>query len=95
MSNEETYTFRCWRIRADMLAEIKAYLDYGIRPCDFLAAIICDEPLSKIALLGDDDNLKNLMAFCSYFYSEVPTLAWHSRENMEAWIVSKSQAGNN
>ena len=94
-NNEEEYHFGCWRIRADMLASIRRYVEQGIRPCDFLTAIICDEPLSVIATLGDTDNLKNLMAFVSYFYNEVPTRAWHSRENMEAWIASKSQARNN
>ena len=72
-----------------MMGGIFRYIEHGIRPGDFLQAVICNS-LSDATITADDENLRNLPAFGYYFYMEVPT-ALRGKENMEAWIKIKRE----
>lgn len=72
-----------------MMGGILRYIEHGVRPGDFLQAVICDS-LSDATITADDENLRNLPAFGYYFYMEVPT-GLRGKENMEAWIKVKQE----
>jgi hypothetical protein len=84
----ETYFFREFRIRHDMLDAIRRYIDDRIPPGSFLTAVICND-LREAVGRADDDNLAHLPAFIGYFYNEAPSRCWGSEEKMQAWLEQK------
>ncbi len=86
-----TYQFRGFYIPDRMMDSIRRYVDSGVPPGDFLAAIICND-LSEAVGRADDENLGNIPAFVSYFYNEAPSRCWHSRGNMLAWMAKFREA---
>lgn len=84
----DSYFFRDFRIRPDMLDAIRRYIDDRIEPGHFLAAVICND-LNEAVGRADDGNLSNLPAFVAYFYNEAPSQCWGSKEQMGAWLEGK------
>lgn len=84
------YKFDEFYIQDHMMEGIKRYVEDGIKPGDFLQAVICNN-LSKAVWRADKKNMKNLIAFVAYFYNEVPSTIHGSKENMEAWIELKRE----
>lgn len=81
-----SYKFREFEIRPDMVKAIRLYVDKGFEPGDFLTAVICNN-LSEAIGRADSDNMRNLPAFVAYFYNECPAPCWGSRAKMDAWIA--------
>ena len=79
------YQFQEWTMRADMVDAVKRYVNDRLPPGDFLAAVICNN-LSEAIGRADMDNMRNIPAIAAYFYNEVPTSAWGSKEKMQAWL---------
>jgi hypothetical protein len=71
-------------IPARMMSAIKSYVEKGEIPGDFLQAVICNN-LKDACGRADRENLRNLPAYVSYFFNEVPSTCWGSREKMLAW----------
>lgn len=90
----ETYRHGEFYIPQYMVPAIKAYIDDGIIPGDFLQAVICNK-FSEVCALADDENIRNLAAYAVFFYNEVPGIAWGSKENMIAWNELKSKERSN
>lgn len=84
------YTFNEFYIQDHMMEGIKRYVEDGIRPGDFLTAIICND-LTNSVWRADETNMRNIPAFVEYFYNRVPLSIWKSKENMEAWIELKQE----
>ncbi len=85
----QDYIFRQeFRVRAQMMEAIHRYIDDKIYPGSFLQAIISNN-LKEAVGCADDDNLRNIPAFVSYFYNEAPTNCWGSKEIMASWIKSE------
>jgi hypothetical protein len=84
----ETYFFRDFRIRPDMLDAIQRYIDDRIPPGPFLTAVICND-LREAVWRADDDNLAHLPAFIGYLYNEAPACCWGSKEIMDRWLGGK------
>jgi hypothetical protein len=82
------YTFRFWRIRADMVEALEAYVQDGIPLGDFLQAVICND-FKAAAGRADDDNLMNLPAFAAYMVNEMPMMSHGSREHYTVWLARK------
>lgn len=82
------YLFREWAIPSHMMAAIRRYIEYGIKPGDFLTAIICNDFQDAVGR-ADDENIRNLPAYAAYLYSEAPTECHGSPEKMRAWISAK------
>lgn len=82
------YTFRDFYISDNMLDAIKRYIEHGIEPGSFLTAIITNNLNSAVAY-ADDENIKNIPAFVSYFYNHAPSNCWGSIDNMDGWMIKK------
>ena len=65
------YRFKEFYISDHMMDGLQRYLIEGIRPGDFLQAIICH---------------RNLPAYADYIYNRVPSGCHGSEERMESWI---------
>ncbi|MDP3703891.1 MAG: hypothetical protein Q8R78_05845 [Candidatus Omnitrophota bacterium] len=85
-----SYEFRQFRISDHMMDAIRRYIDEGLRPGDFLTAVI-DNDLKEAVSRADDENLANLPAFICYFYNEAPAGCWGSRENRLAFLKKHSE----
>lgn len=70
-----------------MRGGIERYLKHGIRPGDFLCAVI-QNSLSEACKYADSENLQNIPAYVDYFYNEAPLICWGSKEKMEKWMKS-------
>jgi len=84
-STTDFYTFRGFYIPKRMEPTIRKYIKEGIIPGRFLCAIITND-LIKACSYADDENLRNIPAYVSYFYNEAPIKCWGSREIMEKWV---------
>lgn len=84
------YTFNEFYIQDHMMEAIKRYVEDGIKPGDFLQAIICND-LKETIWRADEKNQKNLTAFVAYFYNEVPASIYGTKEKMETWINFKQE----
>lgn len=88
VSSDPAYECRGYVIPARMMSALKRYVDHGIKPGDFLVAIISNDLKSAI-FHADDENLPNLSAYVSYLYLEAPGNCWGSRQKMLDWINIK------
>ena len=79
------YTFNEFYIPERMMGGIRRYIEHGIKPGEFLTAVICNN-LSDAVGKADEENMRNLPAYAAYFYNYADLRCWKSRENMEAWI---------
>lgn len=82
------YTFREHVINNKMMNSILRYIEHGIRPGDFLQAVIRND-LANAVGYADEHNLANLPAYVGYFYNEAPSLCWGSQDHMDQWIDKK------
>ena len=69
-----------------MMGGIRRYVDQGIKPGNFLFAVICNDLKGAVGY-ADAENLANLPAFVSYFYNDAPSPCWGSPEKATAWMA--------
>ena len=81
--NMEKYT-----IPKYMKEGILRYLEKGIRPGDFLTAVICNDLRGALAH-ADDINIVLLPNYVRYFNWEAPSECWGSPEKMKKWILKR------
>jgi len=64
---------------------MQRYLEYGIRPGDFLYLILCND---FVHALGQADviNTARIVDYAKFLYLEVPSGCWGSVEKVTAWI---------
>lgn len=82
---DDTYRWAGFYIPSRMMSAIERYANWGIPPGGFLTAVICNDLFNAVGL-ADKENLVNLSAYVSYFYNEVPSQCWGSKEKMTAWV---------
>ena len=87
------YTFKQFYIPERMMAGITRYIEQGIKPGNFLSAIIQND-LNEAVSRADDDNLMNLPAYVGYFYNEAPSGCYGSPEIMDAWLARFHDGGD-
>jgi len=87
------YTFQNFYIPDRMMPGIRRYIEDHIPPGHFLQAVICNK-LKEAVMLADDENIRNLPAYASYFYNKAPIECWGSEEKMKAWINAGSGVDN-
>lgn len=78
------YIFRSFYIPERMQESVDRWVEYGILPGNFLRAII-ENNLKDAVAYADDENIKNIPAFVSFFYNMAPAECWGSREKMMKW----------
>jgi len=82
------YLFNQFVIRDDMVDSLRAYIDKRADPGDFLLAVL-EDSLGRAVGSADRDNMENLPAFAVWLYNEAPSIAWGSREKVQAWLSGK------
>lgn len=81
----DKFKFRDFFIPGYMHDSIEEYVQLGVKPGDFLCAVISNN-LKEAVMYADDINLSNLPAYVNYFYNYAPLECWGSRIEMERWI---------
>lgn len=69
-----------------MMAALADYIERGLKPGDFLCAVIRNDMVEARAR-ADIGNLRALQAYAAYLYDEAPAECWGSAEKMEAWMA--------
>lgn len=70
--------------------DIAEYLVWGKIPGDFLQAIIRKDYIGAMQH-ADDQNLWLIPVYHSFFYNNVPALAWGSTEKMYEWAKYRQE----
>jgi hypothetical protein len=72
-------------IPARMGGGITRYIENGIPPGSFLAAVISNNLVGAFGR-ADAENRDNLYAYVEYFYNHAPCSCWGSKEAYHAWL---------
>ena len=67
---------------------VQRYIEDGIKPGDFLTAVITNN-LKETVYRADDDMIKIIPQIVFWFYNEAPYECWGSEDNMWKWIQTK------
>ena len=73
-----------------MQAALRRYVLQGIKPGDFLTAVICNDLRNAVGR-ADAVNLPLLKLYVQWFYNVAPGACWGSLENMNEWINARNQ----
>lgn len=73
-----------------MQAALRRYVVEGLKPGDFLTAVICNDLRNAVGR-ADADNLPLLKTYVQWFYNIAPGSCWGSREHMDEWMNARSQ----
>lgn len=84
----EDYTHDRYVVPGHLVDRIRAYVDDGCLPGDFLQAVLHNDFAQTVGR-ADDTNLANLPAFAAYMYNEVPMVCWGSVEKVQTWVDEK------
>jgi hypothetical protein len=69
---------------------LRRYLIHGIRPGQFLQAVLSNNLIGAIAR-GDVKNLEGLVVLVRYLVHHAPAQAWGSPEAVAAWIAARGR----
>lgn len=64
---------------------VKLYIEQGIPVGDFLQAVIENNLIEAVGH-ADSQNIRILKDIVLFFYWEVPSICWGSKEKYEEWI---------
>ena len=88
------YTFREFYIPERMMGGLTRYIEEGIEPGHFLAAVICND-LREAVGRADDENIRNIPAYLGYLYNKAPSGCWGSKTNFVNWLKMKAEERKN
>jgi len=71
---------------------LKRYIENGIRPGDFLYAVLCND-LVAAYLNADDTNRKYLGNYAWWLIQECPIGAWGDKDTVEKWMTDGGLEG--
>ena len=89
-ADEQLYVCGNFYIPKRMMAGLERYRDDKIAPGGFLVALLKND-LSAAVQMADDENIRNLPAFMSYLYNELPAGSYGSKWLVEKWLDSKKK----
>lgn len=75
-----------------MQESLDAYKQKGQRPGSFLYKVLLND-LVGAAGQADDINKHCLFAYAQWLFNDLPTAAWRTEENIEAWIAAGGMEG--
>jgi hypothetical protein len=78
------YALGRYQIPIRMYSGIIRWIQDGVKPGQFLTAII-ENDLRLAVNLADDENIFRLVAYVKFFYNAAPTGCWGSKELVELW----------
>jgi len=77
-----------------MVDSIKRYLEAGIKPGDFLTAVL-ENNLTESFARADSINQIHMLDWVKFLCSELPLGCWGSREKVKNWIDKKRKEREN
>lgn len=77
------------QIPQHMQLALRRYVLEGIKPGDFLTAVICND-LRNAVFRADDENYPLLKLYLQWFYNISPESCWGSPEKMGAWMHERA-----
>lgn len=90
----ELYTFQDFYIPERMMPGIKSYIEERLLPGNFLRGVISND-LKTAVMYADEENIRNLPAYVSYFYNHAPMDCWGSEEAMRRWVENDTTPPDN
>jgi hypothetical protein len=75
-----------------MWGAFERYLEHGISPGSFAAAVLSND-LRGAVERADDENIQLLLEYIRFLYNCVPGSCWGSVEKFEIWIMKGGFAG--
>lgn len=81
----QTYSFRGQSIPKYMHQGIVNYVNHKVIPGDFLLSVLQND-LKNAVGYADDENIHLLPVYVAFFYFNIPSVAWGSKEAVEKWI---------
>jgi hypothetical protein len=82
------YTYRDFFIPDYMVEGLDLWIDHGVLPGSFLTAVLCNDLMDAFAR-ADENNIRQLPAYCAYLYNQAPPHCFGSKERVRAWIEFK------
>lgn len=82
----EGFEFRDWHIPSRMVDGIVNYVEKGIPPGDFLAAVFSNDFI-EVVKRADDENMRNLPAYVAWIWMEAPGNCHGSRKIVAEWCA--------
>jgi len=86
LDEHDIFRFLEFYIPTRMVSGINRWILFGTMPGDFLQAVIAND-LREACMRADDENIRNLPAYVSYFYNCAPIGSWGSYANRAMWEV--------
>lgn len=77
-------------IPARMQASLRRYVLHGVRPGDFLQAVIANNLRAAVGH-ADDENLPLLKLYVQWFYNVAPPGCHGTAANMQEWMTARQQ----
>jgi hypothetical protein len=68
-----------------MLGALQRYVDHGIKPGDFLTAVLSND-LREACGRADDENQRLIFEYVKFLHNHVPSGCWGSPENVRNWL---------
>lgn len=63
------------------------YVELGRIPGDFLAGLICNDPIMDVLASADSDNRIALWIIKDFIYNIMPAKSWGSKESLYNWAA--------
>ena len=77
-----------------MVDSVKRYLEAGIKPGDFLTAVL-ENNLTESFARADSINQTHMLDWVKFLYNELPMSCWGSQEKVKNWIDKKRKEREN
>lgn len=77
------------QIPEHMQSALRRYVLQGLKPGDFLTAVICNDLRNAVGR-ADSDNLPLLKLYVQWFYNVAPGTCWGSRDIMVRWMEERA-----
>lgn len=84
----KNFEFMGEKIPEYMEASIRAYCVEHLRPGSFLEAVISND-LKKAVECADENNIRILHVYVSFFYNYTPADCWGSADKFNNWLKDK------
>lgn len=82
-----------WELIPEHMREgVKLYIEQGVRPGSFLAAVVCND-LKEAIGNADSINRERLADIVTFFYTYAPAACWGSPKAMKDWMKAKAKGG--
>lgn len=72
------------------LAGIMRYVEHGIKPGDFLTAVLENNLMEAIGR-ADEENQRDIVEICQFVHMEIPGCCHGSQEIMKEWMEAKQR----